>query len=236
MLGSVRLWRFSSTPGISRGMTPKLKTPPEKAVRDLLDKYACPVPYHEVRTRFLGSIASPALGASPLPAVKALWGGEFPPFDSMDDLNNLVDLLINQLWNSLTTHNKRTAPFRLCRMNLDPSAENLARFAQVRRQELEGFIEGLFGDLENLDLPERAHRSLVHLGELRAMMAGIEDLVAGDTQVESRTQLETTFKHVRELTRIMEIEIHEAVLSCARARRQALVGILATKADYALNL
>lgn len=52
------------------------------------------------------------------------------------------------------------------------------------------------------------------------MMAGIEDLVARDIKAESRSQLETTFKHVQELTRIMEVEIHEAVMSCARARRQ----------------
>lgn len=206
-------------------MAPKFKAPTEKAVRDLLDKYACPVPYHEVRTRFLGAIASPVLEKSPMPVVKALWGGEFPPFDSMDDFNHLLDVLINQLWNSLTKHNERTATFSLTRLKLDPSAENLARFAQVRRKELDGFVEGLFGDRDRIDLPERAHQALGHLGELRAMMAGIEDLVARDVQAESRTQLETTFKHVRELTRIMETEIHEAVLSCTRARRQMLEGL-----------
>ena len=56
------------------------------------------------------------------------------------------------------------------------------------------------------------------------MMIGIRDLVARDTQAESRRQLETTFKHLRELTRIMETELHAAVLSCARARRQTLEG------------
>ena len=206
-------------------MPPKFKAPTEKAVRDLLDKYACPVPYHEVRTRFLGAIASPVLEKSPMPVVKALWGGEFPPFDSMDDFNHLLDVMINQLWNSLTKHNERTATFSLTRLNLAPSAENLARLAQVRRQELEGFVEGLFGDHDRIDLPERAHQALGHLGELRAMMAGIEDLIARDIQAESRTELETTFKHVRELTRIMETEIHETVLSCSRDRRQMLDGL-----------
>lgn len=210
-------------------MTSKFRTPKEQVVRDVLEKHACPVPYHEVRTRFLGAIASPLMAASPLPVVKALWGGEFPPFDSMGDLNHLIDVLINQLWNSLTKHNSRTAPFRLYRLDLEPSAENLARYARVRRQELEGFVEGLFGGDETLDLPERAHMSLGHLGELRAMMGGIEDLVARDIQAESRTQLETTFRHVRELTKIMETEIHEAVLSCARARHQTLEGSTLTK-------
>jgi hypothetical protein len=206
-------------------MPPKFKHPTEKTVRDLLDRYACPVPYHEVRTRFLGGIASPTLNASPLSIVKGLWGGEFPPFDSIDDLNELIDVLVHGLWNSLTKHNSRSAPFRLYRLALAPSAQNLARFAQVRRQELEGFVEGLFNGEDRVDLPETAPRALGHLGELRAMMAGIEDLVARDIQAESRTQLETTFRHVSELTKIMEVEIHEAVISCANARRQMLAGI-----------
>lgn len=205
-------------------MPKTIKPPSEKTVREMLDKYACPVPYHEVRTRFLGGIASPIIEGSPLPIVKGLWGGEFPPFDSIDDLNELIDVLVNGLWNSLTKHQERSAPFRLLKLNLQPSAANLARFAQVRREELEGFVEGLFSGQDRVDLPETAHQALGHLGELRAMMAGIEDLVARDIQAESRTQLETTFKHVSELTKIMELEIHSAVISCARARRQKLAG------------
>ena len=201
-------------------MAPKFKAPTEKTVRAILTRYACPVPYHEVRTRFLGGIASPIVGISPLSVAKALWDGELPPFDSIDDLNELVDILINGLWNSLTKHNRRSAPFRLARLNLEPTATNLATFAKVRRQELEGFVEGMFNGQDRADLPARAHQALGQLGELRAMMAGIEDLVARDIKAESRSQLETTFKHVHELTRIMETEIHEAVMSCARARRQ----------------
>jgi len=205
-------------------MAAKFKAPTEKTVRALLARYACPVPYHEVRTRFLGGIASPDSGIFPLPIVKALWGGEFPPFDSIDDLNELIDILVNGLWNSLTKHNIRSSPFRLVRLNLEPTPKNLGVFAQVRRQELEGFVEGLFNGLDRADLPERAHQALGHLGELRAMMAGVEDLVARDIEAESRTELETTFKHVQELTRIMEVEIHAAVMSCARARRQMHTG------------
>ena len=35
-------------------------------VRALLVRYRCPVPFHEVRTRFLGNIASPGMGVSPI--------------------------------------------------------------------------------------------------------------------------------------------------------------------------
>ena len=55
-----------------------LKAVSDVEVRILLDRYRCPVPFHAVRTRFLGDIASPVMLASPLNAVKALWGGELP--------------------------------------------------------------------------------------------------------------------------------------------------------------
>jgi hypothetical protein len=205
---------------------PKFKAPSEQTVRQILQRYACPVPYHELRTRFLGLIASPLDHVAPMQVVKDLWGGELPPFDSIDDLNELLDRLINGLWNDLTKHQKRSAPFRLVRPTLESTAIDLGTYALIRQQELEGFIEGLFNGEDRIDLPERAHEALGHLGELRAMMAGICDLVARDAKAESKTARETTFKHVRELTRIMETEIHEAVLSCTRARRQMLESVV----------
>ena len=48
------------------------KIPDEKAIRALIEKYGCPVPFHEVRTRFLGNIATPELSASPLQMIQDL--------------------------------------------------------------------------------------------------------------------------------------------------------------------
>ncbi|MCZ0963103.1 hypothetical protein [Paracoccus benzoatiresistens] len=200
------------------------KVPVEKAAKALLVKHACPVPFHEVRTRFLGNIATPEMSVSPLQVIKGLWGGELPVVDSMDELNNLLEVLVQGLWNELTQHQKRSQPFRLTRMSMAATAANLGRYARVRREELDGFVEGLFHGEDAIDLPERAHEAVGHLGQLRAMMAGICDLVARDPQADDRTKLETTFKHVRELSRIMETEINAVVLSCTRARRQMLEG------------
>jgi hypothetical protein len=41
------------------------------------------------------------MSASPLDAVKALWGGELPEFDSLDAVNELLRILIMGLWNRL---------------------------------------------------------------------------------------------------------------------------------------
>lgn len=201
----------------------------ENAIRALLEKHDCPVAFHEVRTRFLGNIATPGLSVSPLRIVEGLWGDELPVFDTMDDANTLIEALINGLWNDLTRHQKRSEPFRLIRVPMEPTAANLGRYGLVRLEELNGFIEGLFAGEDAIDLPERAHHAVDQLAELRAMMGGICELVSRDPDADDRTKLETTFKHLRELTRIMETEIHEAVLSCTRARRQMLVGILTTR-------
>jgi hypothetical protein len=91
--------------------------------------------------------------------------------------------------------------------------------ARVRREEIDGFVEGLFGSAEVLDLPERAHRALSFLSEIRAMLQGVRRLAADRSKPASAAGLAGTLQNVQELTRIAEQEIHVAVLSCARARR-----------------
>jgi hypothetical protein len=75
----------------------KRTTPPtasDDQVRALLERYRCPVPFHAVRTRFLGNIASPDMQSSPIRMVEALWGGASPTFDSIDDANELIGALV----------------------------------------------------------------------------------------------------------------------------------------------
>src|ERR1035441_8892976 len=125
----------------------KLPIPPtatEEEVRALLERYRCPVPFHEVCTRFLGNIASPGIGVSPIKMVEGLWGGELPEFGSSNTAKELIGALIMGLWNRLTRHQERSAPFRLSRPDVATTREGLANLALIRRQELDGFVEGLF--------------------------------------------------------------------------------------------
>ncbi len=88
-------------------------TATDEEIRVLLEHYRCPVPFHEVRARFLGNIATPAVGVSPIKMVERLWSGELPEFNSIDAANELIGALIMGLWNRLTRHQERSAPFRL---------------------------------------------------------------------------------------------------------------------------
>jgi hypothetical protein len=213
---------------VSRSSRPPFSAVGEGEVRALLDRYRCPVPFHAVRTRFLANIASPVMSASPLDAVKALWGGELSEFDSLDAVNELLRILVMGLWNRLSRHQERSAPFRLVRVEIPESREGLAHIALIRREELDGFVEGLFGKEQNLELPERAHRALDALSELRAIFDGLHELAGNPTKPVTSDDIAQTRRNIRELTKAGEREIHEAVLSCTRARRQLLTSVHTT--------
>lgn len=210
---------------------PQATRPPvpadEKTIKALLAAHACPVPFHEIRTRFLGSIASPGLSVSPFEVLKSLWGGQLPEFESLDAVNELIGILINGLWNSLTRHQRRSDPFRLVRTSVPETRTGLAELALIRRQELDGFIEGLFGGADELDLPAKASSALDTLGEVRAMIAGVHQVASDASKPAELSDITTTMKHVRELTRIAESELNRVVLDCTRARRQ-LMGSVGT--------
>jgi len=208
---------------------PKMTGASDAEVIALLNRYKCPTPFHVVRTRFLGNIASPVLGASPMETVKQLWGGELPEFDSLEAVNELLSVLVNGLWNRLTAHQSSRNPFRLLRFDVAQTREGLKHFALVRKQELDGFVEGLFGDKEHIDLPERAHEALGALAEIRAILAGALDLLDDLSKPAESDDLKALVHNIQELTIIVEKEINKINLSCKRARSQLLEQIPATK-------
>lgn len=201
---------------------PSLKYVGDKRIRNLLARYACPVPFHAVRTRLLGNIATPRLDASPVQTVKDLWGGELPEFDDMDAVNLLFQDLMS-LWNSLAKHQSRSKPFKLSREGMGSSDDDLRRLCEVRTEELEGFIDGLFGADEDLDLLERAVEGMEQIGEINAMIRGVLDLLDRPAMPPATDkERAATLKNVKNLSRIAEKEIHAVILSCKRARAQSI--------------
>ena len=186
----------------------------------LLERYKCPTPFHAVRTHFMGSIAFPAETISPIETLKQLWGGELPAFDSMEDLNELLNVLINELWNQLTKHQTTVTPFRLTRIEVKPTREDLRNFARVRQQEIEGFIEGVFGSNDELDLPEAAHKAVDVLGEVRAMLAGAVKLLEDESKSAELSELKALTYNLQDIGKVAEKEMNAAIQSCRRARGQ----------------
>ena len=85
--------------------------------------------------------------------------------------------------------------------------EGLAAVALIRRQKLDGFIEGLFGKDEIVDLPERAHSGLERLAQMRALFAAVAEFTADESKPGSIKDMEMTLRHVREMTKNAEHEM-----------------------------
>jgi hypothetical protein len=191
----------------------------DEQVRLLLMQYRCPVPFHIVRTRFLGSIASSELGVSPIETVKSLWGKDLPKLGSNAALDELMEALVAGLWNRLARHRKRKEPFRLLQLDIPPDREGICRLAFVRRKELEGFVEGLYGPKATLDLPLRAYRALEELWMLRGVLGTLLVRSLGAFRLATPGSIAGTLGMLRLMTEDIEHEIHEAVLSCTGTRR-----------------
>ena len=198
----------------------------DKAVRALLERYACPTSFHVIRTRLLGNIATPRLDASPLRAIESCWEGELPGFDNVGAASELFESLMG-LWNELARHQSATKPFRLTRMEAKPDTDDIRCLCRTRTEELEGFIDGLFGDVELMDLPERANEALDNLGKIYAMTRVIIDLLERESA--SERDLRGILKDVGELSHIAEKELHAVMLACKRARQQTLSTIAVGK-------
>src|ERR1700739_907783 len=101
----------------------------------------------------------------------------------------------------VSRHQKRSAPFRLVRVEITETREGLAHIALIRREELDGFVDGLFGKEQNIELPERAHRSLDALSELRAIFDGLYELAGNPTKPVTADDIAQARRHIRELTK-----------------------------------
>lgn len=201
---------------------PGQKRPSDTNVIALLNRYQCPTPFHAVRTRFMGSIASPLLDRSPLHTVQELWGGTLPPCDTMEHLNHLLNVLMAVIWNRLTVHQIAINPFKLTRLQVKHSREGLHHYALARKQEIDGFMDGLFGPHEELDLPESARDGVEVLGEMRAMLASAITLLDDFGMPAAPHDLKGLSDNLQALATILEKEMNTIVLSCTRARKKAL--------------
>ena len=187
----------------------------------LLARHQCTTPFHKVRTLLLGNIASPLIDASPMDALAQLWGGQMPEFASDDDVQTVANVLLG-LWNRLADHQSSRSPFHLLRPDVVPSRAGLHAFALMRQQELEGFVDGLFGSAQELSLPEKAHVAVGILAELRSFLAGTVELLADETKPAPPDELKGLLRNLQQMTLIAEKEINKAIQSCKRARAHHL--------------
>ena len=194
----------------------------DKDVQTLLLRLRCPTPLHVLRTLFLGNIASPRLDVSPMAPIAEAWGGEMPEFASSEAVEEVVNVLVQGLWNRLSEHQSTRNPFRLPRFEVPPTRQAVHDLARVRAQELKGFVDGLFGPEEEMLLPQKAHEAVAALAELQAMFDGATGLLTDDAKPAPAVELKALLRNLQQMTIVADEQINKAVQSCKRARGQRL--------------
>ena len=63
------------------------------------------------------------------------------------------------------------------------------------------------------------------LGEICALFASVENVTRYEAPAAAFEDVEKMVRHLHEMTKIAEQEMHAVVLSCARARRQIHAGL-----------
>ena len=62
----------------------------------------------------------------------------------------------------------------------------------MRVQEIDGFVAGLFGREDRIDLTERAHRALDDLAKMRALFVAVQDVATDETKATTLRDLQTS--------------------------------------------
>lgn len=194
----------------------------DQKIQALLTHYQCPTPMHVLRMRFLGAMASPRMQVSPLQLITQAWGGKLPEFASEADAEELLQALLRGWWNRLSEHQNARSPFRLPRAEVKPKRQALLMLAQTRSQELAGFVDGLFGDDEEMDMPEKAQEALTVLARIHSMFAGSVALLEIEATPAEHRELIDLLRNFQKLTITADEEINRIIQSCKRARAQHL--------------
>jgi hypothetical protein len=143
-----------------------------------------------------------------------------PEFASEDEAEELFQALLGGWWNRLSEHQNSRSPFRLPRSEVKPKRQALLDLAQTRSQELTGFVDGLFGDDEEMDMPEKAHEALTTLAEIHSMFAGALALLGNESVPAPASELTALLRNFQKMTITADEEINRIIQSCKRARAQ----------------
>ena len=192
----------------------------DQQIQAMLTRYQCPTPLHVLRMRFLGAMAIPRMEVSPLQLVTQAWGGKLPEFASEADAEELLQALLGGWWNRLSEHQNARSPFRLPRSEVKPKRQALLELAQTRSQELAGFVDGLFGDDEEMDLPEKAHEALDLLAKVHSMFASTVALLEIEASPAEHRELIDLLRNFQKMTITADEEINRIIQSCKRVRAQ----------------
>lgn len=192
-------------------------------VRELLEYFSCPYPFHQVRAGFMGNVASPALHVMPLREVERTWNGALPEFRSADEMNSFMQIMVMGFYNKMSSHQDRDNPFKL--VKLEPiflSNVCVMLFGSARHEEIDGFVGGLFCGQKDIALPTIAREAIESLLEKRESFAAAAEMANDPSEQADEASIERTLEKFQEMTQAAEEEINVVIQSCKAARAKAV--------------
>jgi hypothetical protein len=201
----------------------KFKYAGDGAFKAFLRRYDCPTPFHVVRMRFVGWVASPALAASPLPIIETLWPGGLPEFEGEPDAAKFFETFAGLIRH--VSRYQKGIRVKMAKLPKPREVENLVGAFRIRAEEIrDGFFIGYWGDQEEAQAPEEQGASLQELKEYAAecdeAVAELQALPAGDT----KSALAEYGQGLDELTRDAERELSFLVWAAIVLRAADLAG------------
>ena len=187
-------------------------------VRRLLKKYHCQFELHQIRTRFMGAIASPIDQINPNLEIQALWQGQMPNFASIDAANEFMQVFVMGLWNEQATHFGTGHTFKLAENDPEPTEKGLKAHAKLRFEELASFMAGFFQGEDSLRVSDEISDCMDVLDDLVAMFGGLARLPK-ERQVPGQEQIRDLIDQLVDLTKIAEKELNQIIAISAQERQ-----------------
>ncbi len=200
---------------------PKLPYASDNEVIAMLERYQCPTPFHQVRTLFMGCIASPVESDWQGEIFEHVWEGTPPEFEFSEDEDEFTEMILIGFWNRLADHQDENNPFHLVRLNVQPTRESIQHLTQVRLQELDGFFKGLFGYERALNLPESAGDALDTLMEIESILVAMLPLLKDLGKPAGPASMKELVSKCEQLTMIADVRINQVILACQEARHHS---------------
>ena len=196
----------------------KFKYTGDEAFQRVLRKYQCPTPFHVVRMRFLGEIASLDFGASPIKTIESLWDGDLPVFDGEKETSMFFNAMMN-MWNRMARHQDGVL-VKLFKPKKLREWDDIATALRMRADEIrDGFLIGFLGTGEEQPLPKSLGDAIDPLTKMADQFDEAAERVLGPQRDENGLSLEDCRRLIEDRTREVEI-ILTAIMKAAKEHRR----------------
>ena len=193
----------------------KFKYSGDAAFQRFLEKCNCPTPFHVVRMRFLGEIASLDLDASPIKTIESFWDGDLPVFDREGETSTFFQVMMG-LWNRMARHQQGVL-VKLFKPKKLRERDDVAAAFRMRAEEIrDGFLAGFSGSGTDQHLPESLEEALHGLKEIAERFEEAAERVQGP----ERNEDELSLADFRQTIEVRTKEVETLLTAIMRASRE----------------